>query len=231
MKSTFSTSVDWDAVKAEYQKDLRVTVNNIWTPEHASLIGQSLGQNTQFKHAYTQQGRALESSEQDLAKMSQLDRKQLFSNLYSDASKGVGFWYGRHMINTLSPRPLIEVKNYLNSEDALEKLRYISGRSDIKLASAQGTRYTPGNFLTRHNDVVEREGRILAFVLGFTPQWHPDWGGLLQFYQDDGTPREAWTPKFNSMTIFDVRHVHAVTYLPPYAPMQRLSITGWFRSK
>jgi SM-20-related protein len=230
LKSAFSTSLDWDAIKNEYQKDLRVRVDNIWTAEHANMIGQSLAKKTQFGHAYTQDGRAIESSEQTLASMSLAERKQLFGNLYKDASNGVGFWYGRHMVNPSSPKILVDAKDYLNSEAALEKIRYISGRSDIKLASAQGTRYTAGNFLTRHNDILEREGRILAFVLSFTPKWHPDWGGLLQFYQNDGTPRDAWTPKFNSMTLFDVRHVHAVTYLPPFSPIQRLSITGWFRS-
>jgi Rps23 Pro-64 3,4-dihydroxylase Tpa1-like proline 4-hydroxylase len=53
---------------------------------------------------------------------------------------------------------------------------------------------------------------------------------LLQFYQDDGTPRDALTPSFNAMTLFDVKHVHAVTYVAPFASKPRLAISGWFRA-
>ncbi|MCL1137646.1 2OG-Fe(II) oxygenase family protein [Shewanella pneumatophori] len=231
MTISFSPNLDWDSLKNQYKKDDRIKISDIWLPEDANKINQCLTSETEFSHAYTQNGRPLVSSDKELRDMTSNAQKSLFQNLYQDASKGVGFWYGRHMVTPSSPRLLNTVKSYLNSDSLLENIRYISDRPDIKLASAQGTRYTPGNFLTRHRDVVEREGRILAFVLGFTPKWHPDWGGLLQFYQDDGTPRDAWTPEFNSMTLFDVKHVHAVTYLTPFCPSQRFSITGWFRSR
>jgi SM-20-related protein len=32
------------------------------------------------------------------------------------------------------------------------------------------------------------------------------------------------------MAIFDVRHIHSVTYVAPLAAKPRLSITGWFRA-
>ncbi|MCG9732076.1 2OG-Fe(II) oxygenase [Shewanella sp. Isolate13] len=231
MNKSFSTNLDWDAIKHQFKEDNRVRISNIWLPEDAQEISRCLDQETDFSHAYTQTGKATVQSDQSLRSMTGPDQKTLFQNLYKDASQGVGFWYGRHLISPTSPALLNSVKSYLNSEDLLEKIRFMSDRADIKLASAQGTQFTPGNFLTRHKDVVEREGRVLAFVLGFTPNWHPDWGGLLQFYEDNGTPRDAWTPQFNSMTIFDVQHVHSVTYLAPFCPSKRLSITGWFRTK
>ncbi|MGS0826400.1 2OG-Fe(II) oxygenase [Shewanella sp. 0m-8] len=231
MSKSFSPDLNWDLIKNEYSKDNRIKINNIWLTEDAQDIRQCLANDTEFSHAYTQAGKAIESSNSALRAMPSNSQKTLFHNLYQDAAQGVGFWYGRHMISPSSPTTLNAVKRYLNSEELLEKIRFISGRADIKLASAQGTQYTPGNFLTRHRDVVEHEGRILAFVLSFSPEWHPDWGGLLQFYQDDGTPRDTWAPQFNSMTLFDVKHVHAVTYLAPFCPSKRLSITGWFRSQ
>ena len=75
------------------------------------------------------------------------------------------------------------------------------------------------------------ERRRLAYVISFTRNWHPDWGGLLQFFEDDGTPRDAWAPMFNSMALFDVRHVHSVTFVAPFHGQPRLSLTGWFRAK
>ena len=32
----------------------------------------------------------------------------------------------------------------------------------------------------------------------------------------------------NPMTIFDVKHIHSVTYVAPLATKPRLAITGWF---
>jgi Rps23 Pro-64 3,4-dihydroxylase Tpa1-like proline 4-hydroxylase len=67
--------------------------------------------------------------------------------------------------------------------------------------------------------------------MNFSPQWHPDWGGMLQFFQDDGTPRDAWAPQFNSLVLFDVAHVHSVTFVAPFAKTPRFAVTGWFRTK
>jgi len=223
--------LDWNSIKKEYQKDQRVRIEHVWPNEVATSIGACLQNETNFSHAYHLKGRSVESSEQEIAAMSQRQQQELTANLFSDAAQGVGFLYGRHMIQQNSPALLQKVKSYFNSTSLLDKIRYITDRKEIKLASAQGTRYIKGNFLTRHNDVFESEGRIIAYVLAFTPNWHPDCGGLLQFYQDDGSPRDAWSPIFNSLTLFDVEHVHSVTYLPPFAPAQRLSITGWFRSQ
>ena len=55
--------------------------------------------------------------------------------------------------------------------------------------------------------------------------------GLLLFYEQNGTPRDAWAPGFNTVSMFDIRHIHAVTYVAPYALEPRLSLTGWFRGK
>jgi len=163
------------------------------------------------------------------------DVQNLQQNIHRNASEGCGFLYGRNNITgqhrDKGPALLSEFADLLNSEYMLSLIRDISGYPDIQAASAQATRYLPGNFLTRHNDINREEGRRVAYVMSFTPEWHPDWGGLLQFYQQDGTPRDAWSPQFNTLTLFDVEHVHAVTFVAPYAKIPRFSITGWFRTR
>jgi len=127
-------------------------------------------------------------------------------------------------------RYLHELFDFLNSRQMLDFIMQVTGSVDLVSADAQYTRYIPGQYLTRHRDVVETQGRKFAYVLGFSRDWHPDWGGLLQFYQEDGTPRDAWTPEFNCLNLFATRHIHAVTYVTPFAGEARLSLTGWFRS-
>lgn len=227
---------DPQAVRDAYRQDMRFRVRHLWPVEEAAAISRCLAQETRYLNAYFAGGRNREASDRDFANLSAEDRRVLQQQLFGDAAQGVGFLYGRHHITLKhggaeTPATLRRVMEVLNSPEMLTRIRLISGFDDICCASAQATRYSPGNFLTRHNDIKEDEGRRVAYVLGLSPRWHPDWGGLLQFYRQDGTPRDAWAPEFNSLTLFDVHHVHAVTYVTPFAPAPRLSITGWFCSR
>ena len=121
-----------------------------------------------------------------------------------------------------------DVFDYLNSPDVFSLIEGITGHKALTYADAQYTSYSFGHFLTRHNDDVGEEGRRVAYVLGLSKDWHPDWGGLLHFFEEDGAPRDFWIPKFNTLSLFDVRHVHSVSYVTPFAQEPRLSLTGWF---
>ena len=112
---------------------------------------------------------------------------------------------------------LICIDEIQRAPDLFPVLRYVIDKHD-----------TPGQFLTRHKDDITAEGRRIAYVMGFSKDWHPDWAGLLNFYEDDGSGRDFWIPAFNSLSLFDVRHVHSVSYVTPFAKQQRLSLTGWF---
>ena len=235
MSAIIETLPDFDptVVRGAYAQDRRFRIREFWPVEHAAAISRCLAQETRYLNAYFAAGRNREASDGDFAKLTPADRRLQQQQLFADAAQGVGFLYGRHHISlkhveTDTPETLRHVMEVLNSPEMLGRIRLISGFDDICCATAQATRYAPGNFLTRHNDIKQDEGRRVAYVLGFSPRWHPDWGGLLQFYRQDGTPRDAWTPEFNSLTLFDVHHVHAVTYVAPFAPSPRLLITGWF---
>uniref|UniRef100_A0A486XT19 Fe2OG dioxygenase domain-containing protein n=1 Tax=Rheinheimera sp. BAL341 TaxID=1708203 RepID=A0A486XT19_9GAMM len=224
--------LDFCNLQTQFAQDQRICIENFWQHESAQNITHHLAERVQFNYAFSTDGVYHEKTQQELMSLSPDQRSMMQKKLMQLASEGVGFWYGRKMIR---PQPedndlLQQVHRLLNSEQVLQHIRDISGYDDIICASAQATRYLPGSYLTRHRDVVAAEGRRLAYVMSFTESWHPDWGGLLQFYEDNGTPRDAWAPRFNSMVLFDVRHVHAVTYVAPYALKPRLSITGWFRT-
>ncbi len=161
----------------------------------------------------------------------------MFGSIYAEAARGVGFLYGRFHLNEAKDIEnnedydfLYELFKFLNSDDMFSAINKITKIEGIKSADAQATSYRAGHFLTRHRDDLSGQERKLAYVMGFTEVWHPDWGGLLQFFEEDGTPRDAWAPMFNTLSLFDVSHIHSVTHIAPYAATPRLSITGWFRS-
>lgn len=123
------------------------------------------------------------------------------------------------------------VFDMLNGPEFLAMARAVTGDDRIAYLDAQTTRYRAGHFLTQHDDEKPGHDRLYAYVLGFTKGWRADWGGLLAFIGDDGHVEEAWTPAFNSLNVFRVPKPHAVTQVADYAGGDRLSITGWMRSR
>ncbi len=165
-----------------------------------------------------------------LAQLTPAAREGLQRELHEAASQGVGFLYEGHQLRGSHDPALRAILAAVNALETLERVRTLTGFGDITHADGQATRYRGGHFLTRHRDDLSGQARRVAYVLSLTARWHPDWGGLLQFFEDDGTPRDAWVPGWNVLSLFDVRHVHSVTYVAPFAGGPRLSVTGWFRA-
>jgi SM-20-related protein len=232
MSINFNSSVDTDLIQKEYSHDKRVRISDVLNMDTAGQLAMRVHSDLKFSNAYFENGESKSAAPEELLALSQAQKETFQKNLYANARQGIGFFYERHALslNTWDLTIIQQCMQWLNSPETIETIRKISGFEDIISASAQATRFYPGHFLTRHNDVHPSEQRRVAYVLNLTPDWHPDWGGLLQFYQNDGTPRDAWTPLFNSMALFDVNHVHAVTYIAPYANKPRLSISGWFNA-
>ncbi|MDH5433653.1 MAG: 2OG-Fe(II) oxygenase, partial [Gammaproteobacteria bacterium] len=178
-------------------------------------------------------------SQQELAKLSPQEAKNINNIVFNAASKGIGFLYEGYLHTRIKlDIPITEELTFLHqmfdfikSETVLDVIKQITEDSSLSGAEPQYTRFKPGHFLTRHLDIVPEQARKYAFVLSLSKSWHPDWGGLLQFYSKGGTPRDAWTPQFNTLSLFDVSHIHSVTYVTPFAAEQRISLTGWFTSE
>lgn len=223
-------------LRAEFASDLKINLLDIWQPDSAEQILHCLQRETPYDNAFFADGRFQALLDQELRQMPAEQLRQWMSHLHQLAAEGIGFLYGSHQVGRsqrqmVTPPLLTEVHQLLNSPAMLQFVRDLTGEQDLIYVSAQASRYVPGNYLTRHNDVVETEGRRFAYVMGFTRQWHPDWGGLLQFFTREGTPTQCWVPRFNNMALFEVHHPHAVTYVTPFARQVRYSVTGWFRTK
>ncbi len=126
---------------------------------------------------------------------------------------------------------LTDFHSFLNSPLVFDFLRTVTGDAEVCYADAQATAYSAGHFLTRHDDNVAGKHRRVAYVLNLTPEWNPDWGGLLQFFDADGHISEAYAPKFNALNLFVVPQAHSVSFVAPFVSKKRLSITGWLRTQ
>ena len=221
------------SLRHRFKVDDRIRIDNFLMPDVANSVREETLK-APFELVYVVDGKVQTTSKQKMDAMAAEDKKQINQRITSDAAKGEGFLYGSCHLGVGRPkeigREMVSLFEYLQSDETIEFIKFITGDQSLKSVTGHYTRYLPGHFLTRHRDVVEEEKRRFAYVLSFTEEWHPDWGGLLQYYEEDGTPRDAWPPQFNTLTLFDVRHIHAVTYVTPFAQVPRLSLTGWFRA-
>jgi Rps23 Pro-64 3,4-dihydroxylase Tpa1-like proline 4-hydroxylase len=63
-----------------------------------------------------------------------------------------------------------------------------------------------------------------------TPQWRPEWGGLLLFHADDDSAVHGHVPRFNTVDLFAVPQRHSVSMVAAAAPARRFAVTGWLRA-
>lgn len=228
-------NLDIDALAREYALDDRLRIENLLDPAFAERLHTACRDDVPYEFICHADGNNVVIPEDELQQMSRDKQNELEKQMIDEASRGVGFFYSgyqmaRAQTDTDDPKLafLHSMFDFVNSKELLSVIAAITGQSGLVGADAHYTRYTPGQYLTRHKDDITHEGRRVAYVMGFSKHWHPDWGGLLHFFEDDGTPRDFWIPTFNSLVLFDVRHVHSVSYVTPFAKEQRLSLTGWF---
>lgn len=128
--------------------------------------------------------------------------------------------------------PLLQAfVDFMSSDSVIGLLREIIGRDDIAFADGHASRYQAGHFLTAHDDSNVDMGRRAAYVLNLTPQWRPDWGGALLFYDERGNVARGFTPSFNTLNLFRVPQPHSVGWVTPLAGAPRYAVTGWLRAR
>ncbi len=234
--------LNWAELRQSFLIDKRIRINNIFDAAYAKKIQECCLTQIDYDLIYHHDNKNHVKTAAEMAAMSHETQQRLQSDLYQLANKGVGFLYGGYRMgaaedkttnpgSNTAPTQAQNLFNFVNSSSMLSFVSFISGQTALVEADGQYTRYAPGHYLTRHSDNIVSENRQLAYVLGFTPKWHPDWGGMLQFFEKNGNPRDAWSPEFNSLSLFDVEHIHSVTYVAPFASEPRLSLTGWYKHR
>ncbi len=175
----------------------------------------------------------------DAAQMSLLDpvKKAEFEGLVAaHARSGFQYLFDRYPLydpefSAPDPHPVLcRFRDLLKDGPLLDLVRRITGFDAIAFGDGQVTRYRNGHFLTQHTDYADGKNRVVAYVLGLTPSWSADFGGQLQFLDQEGSVEEVYVPTFNSLCLFKVPRPHLVSVVAPFVTASRLSITGWFRT-
>ena len=155
--------------------------------------------------------------------------------MYARGARGFQYSYAAIRIPTENElddddSPLADFSRFMTSTGLLEAVEAIVGTENLSFTDGQATSYGVDDFLTGHDDAVPGRDRVAAFVLGMTPIWRLEWGGLLIFHQAAGAEALALVPAFNTLDLFAVPALHSVSQVMPCAEGPRHALTGWLSS-
>ena len=225
---------------ARFARDGRLHVRNVLTEGTARMIHQILARQTPWGLAWTAAGDGPHSIRSDQLKVLPASGREAMGAKISAAmrSRDYAFVFAQYpMLDAYlqkwaagSPQDLL--LEHINDEPFLSFVRDVTGVTELIKADAQATLYAPTHFLSLHDDSDVVEGRRIAYVLNFCAEdWRPDWGGYLNFFDEEGDIVAGFKPRFNALNLFRVPQRHHVSYVPPFAPAARFAITGWFRDR
>lgn len=222
--------LDLDALGQTLRRQGRVLIRDFFNPEVAQALAQAL-QGIDWQLAFRDLDGDKRFTGPQLRALTPQQRMQLTEGIHALARQDFQFsFFSDSLVAALQEGRtdlLARFMRWMAEQEFLGVMRRLSGDPALQGVYAQATMYSRGNFLTTHDDHVEKEDRRIAYVINLTPQWRPDWGGLLHFSAEDGSVLDTFFPHFNSLSLFTVPQRHFVSYVPPFANGERQAITGW----
>lgn len=239
MNITFSLrdTIDVAQLAASFQARGRVEVRDFIAARDAKSLRTHLLERGDWKLVLNAGAQVYEIPRSGQAALSEQQRRELDARVAAEARGGFQYRYESIRVpdddaeRRRRGTALDAFVRFMSSDVVLELVARITGNHDLHFADGQATAYSSGHFLTLHDDDVKGKHRRAAYVLGLQPNWKADWGGLLMFHSKDGNIEEAFTPALGALRLFKVPAAHSVSYVAPFAPEPRLSVTGWFRTR
>lgn len=229
-----NSALDREKIRARFDATGRAHIKDVLTDDAAQRFLTCLSTELPWRLAYNDGAKTLQLTREDIARMSPQELKQLEMGVFERATRQFQYAYSDYpaaqtMNDPSEPNFYVhDVLRFLNSDLFLDFLRDVTGVDGKLFADGHATCFQPGHFLTIHSDRDTQERREIAYVFNMTSFWRPDWGGALQFFDDEFNIVESFAPRFNGLNIFKVPQAHAVSFVPPYATGRRYGMTGWF---
>ncbi len=230
-------ALDIPALAKEFSRKQRIQIPDVLVPEAAERLHRCLATEVSWGLAYIDGEESKLLAADKIAGFSRADWGKLQERVLTRNGSQFQFLYNSYMMISAykerrDPGLLLHgVVEWINSPPFIQLMRAVTGAGNIMAADAQATRYVAGHFLKKHNDLVNNQYREVAYVLNLTKDWQADWGGLLQFMDEDGQVTETYMPAFNTLTLFRVPMWHCVSYVSPAATGTRYAVTGWGQSR
>jgi len=226
---------DVEALAATYAAEGMVRIERLFPDNIANQIYDILRTQTPWRVVHSNaQGAHEIYRPKDWKALSPTRQQNIRREIYARAQKGFAYFYQSYpmisaYINGEDPGwPLHTMTAFLNSPEIHAFAKTITNEPNVRKIDAQATLYAPGHFLNTHDDTGTSAERRAAYVMGFSKEWRPDWGGKLLFLDGDEILR-GFAPSFNTLTLFKTPRPHVVTQVTNFAGRGRYAITGWLR--
>ncbi len=233
--------VDAASLAVEYAANGRVTIAPFVEHDQAEALYRALRERADWRQVINSGAdKVFEFDRAGQAALTGEQKEALDKAVYAGARADFQFRYETVRVpdddatRAASDDLLFAFARFLSHGSARDLLRQVTGDARIAFADAQATAYSPGDFLTRHDDDVAGKNRSAAYVMSLNPQWRIEWGGLFLMHHvgENGADvhgAEALVPGFNRLNLFAVPQMHSVSEVTRASPFRRYSVTGWLR--
>jgi SM-20-related protein len=232
-------ALDIESAKAQFAFQRRVQVRDFFAIETANRIYECLMTETPWGFAYLDGRSRRMLHRRELESITRSRSERIAKTITSQAAACQdAYGYFCYPVSEAAAKgwnpelALHALHESLTATPMLDLVRAISGRTDINAADAQATLFSHQHFATSQNSSImgteTTSPRQIAYVLNFTQGWQEDWGGYLQFHTKDGDICQAYKPCFNTLTLFEMPQQHGISYVPPFAAVGRLTVSGSF---
>ena len=161
MGFSLSTSLDASAIADAFSEHGYVSIPKILPGENAKRLQNALSNFTDWNLVFNNRGKHVDLSSAQVHSMQPLAAQQLQSAIYAQASTEFQYIYNNYPIfdahkeGRNRDHVLHKFYEWLDSEDFLDFARTVTGFDDISFVDAQATRFSPGHFLSSHDDLSE----------------------------------------------------------------------------
>lgn len=234
MEIELNPELDWEALARDFQVNQRIQIRDVLKEECAERIWQCLTRETPWRLAYHDGKAPAVLMADELEAKTPEERAELESGILKRATNELSYVYKIYpMVDAYLAKDdpdlfLHKVLEFINSEHYLNFIKTVTGVPEIKKGNAHAACYHYNQFLSCHNDYMPDEGRRAASVLNFTKDWKPDWGGYMQFYDDDFNIELGLLPRFNALNMFLPPQEHSVSFVTPFTGAPRYTVTTFF---
>ncbi len=233
---TLNPDIDRDAARARFAETGRVQIKSVLSEQAAQSVLKAMTTVLEWGISYNQGAETKHIPRDQIALMSAEDKGAFLSDVTNRAMQQFQFAFAEApLMQTYQPDQEVldyahRMIEFVNDEVFKQLIADVTVDDSNLRADLIASCYSPGHFITVHDDSDPAGLRRYGFAFDFTPFWRPDWGGSHLFFdEDDGNVTEGFNAVFNSLNLFRVPQRYAISFVAPYAKAGRYTLNGWLQ--
>jgi SM-20-related protein len=236
-----SAALGTSGMSSNFKKRFASHIENVLSPTSALALYEHVAQEVEWRSFLVAKETMFAGGEEHHGVYPPELEKEMSGCAYEGAASGFACFYDANrlfeedipsdacMENVAQTPFFLRLNDFVNSQEFLDFMRSVTGLQRIGRAAIRATRFRSGHFEMFHASTQsgDRTGkRVASFNINLTPEWKPEWGGLLEFRRQYAGTIEAFVPTFNSLDIVAFPMGYWISSVAPFAGTARLAISG-----